>query len=77
MSSKSVQSFMIDICHGPPIENGLHNVCLARCPVPLPSLYRPDSVVVKEIAIGVGVLRFDSRAGQIGQDVANGSRPLR
>ena len=29
MSSNSVQSFMIDICNGPPVENGLHNVCLA------------------------------------------------
>ena len=28
MSCNSVQSFMIDICNGPPIDSGLHNVCL-------------------------------------------------
>ena len=30
MSLKSVQSFVIDNCNGPPIENGLNNVCLNR-----------------------------------------------
>ena len=28
MSLNNVQSFVIDNCNGPPIENGLHNVCL-------------------------------------------------
>ena len=28
MSLNSVQSFVIDKCDGPPIENGLNNVCL-------------------------------------------------
>ena len=28
MSFNSVQSFVIDNCNGPPIENGLNNVCL-------------------------------------------------
>ena len=31
----------------------------------------------QDIAIGAGNLRFDSRAGQIGRSVANGSTPLR
>ena len=37
LSSDSVQSFMINICNGPPIENGLHNVCLAPA---VPYLYK-------------------------------------
>ena len=28
MSSNSAQSFIIDICNGPPMENNLHNMCL-------------------------------------------------
>ena len=33
--------------------------------------------MVKVIAIGVGGSQFDSRIGQIGQRVTNGSPPLR
>ena len=35
MSLNSVQSFVIENCNGPTIENGLNNVCFCtRCPVP-------------------------------------------
>ena len=38
MSLKSVQSFVIENCNGPPIENGLNNVCVAPA-VPYRYLY--------------------------------------
>ena len=37
----------------------------------------PVKVVAKDIAMNEGALRFDSQAGLIGRNVANGSPPLR
>ena len=36
----------------------------------------PSELLIKKIATGAGGLEFDSRAGQIGHSVANGSPPL-
>ena len=47
----SVQSFMINICNGPPIENGLHNVCLAPA-VPYLNLF----ITPKRINAGADLL---------------------
>ena len=38
---------------------------------------KPVGIVVKDIAVGIGGLRFDSLAGQIAHSVANGWPPLR
>ena len=48
MSSNSVQSFMIDICNGTPIENGLHNKCLAPA---VPYLYLYVDVIGIRVVI--------------------------
>ena len=40
-------------------------------------LSRPVHSVLRDIATGAGGLGFDSRNGQIGQSVANGSQPVR
>ena len=40
-------------------------------------VHRPVAQLLKDIAVGAEGLWFDSRAGQIGRSVANGSSPLR
>ena len=55
MSSNSVQSFMIDICNGPPIENGLHDVCLAPA---VPFLTFTDYHKIKVFICGLKSLFF-------------------
>ena len=63
MFSNSVQSFTIDICNGPPIEYGLHNVCLAPTVRYLYS-YRPvlELLLPQIVAVSISPFRTDPKS---------------